>query len=193
MFHLWHFAPEQNGDAYWRFGSWIERPVNAFGLPIYRAPPQWLPALNRKSCEQYESNQVGLDDYAGNLRDRDVGAVGYLGPKAGDRNLVEAFNAEVDLLNGANSPTERRTDFVDAAGHAHSLLPYAELPMRPLTEGERESYCSAIVGLRRDSIGGEMYLLPKTPVGRLWERMHRAEWNAAERLAVSREPFYKEN
>ena len=36
VFHLWHFAPEQNGGAYWRFGSWIERPVNAFGLPIYR-------------------------------------------------------------------------------------------------------------------------------------------------------------
>lgn len=171
---LWFFAPERHGGPYWRFASWIERPVDALGRPVFRPAPAILPNLTPADCQRFEGNVVTLGQDIGNFHDPDVAAVGYLGPSRGDWNLAEAFNQEVDIVHGeepdpAGVANPRRTRAPDE---------YFSLPLRHLTDKERLSLCRAILRMRSRAGDADLYITGDTFVVDLWKKWNEDRWAA---------------
>ncbi|GAA4021200.1 hypothetical protein GCM10022280_22200 [Sphingomonas swuensis] len=111
---------------------------------------RWLPHLREKDCERFDPTVVDLTEAIGQLRDKDVGAVGYMGPSRLDAALVEGFNELVDYRLGVTAQTRPTpaSDTDPADGVAISSV-YVEMPMRPLTNAERRTYCRVIMRSRR--------------------------------------------
>lgn len=111
---------------------------------------RWLPHLREEDCERFDPTIVDLTEAIGQLRDKDVGAVGYMGPSRLDTALVEGFNELTDYRFHVTRETRRAPmSDVDPADGVVISSTYLEMPMRPLTNAERRTYCRVIMSSRR--------------------------------------------